>query len=409
MKKYLKLFVLTVLVFTLWGSTLVSFASNPKIVMAGSTSVQPLSDELAEAFMKKNPGVKIEVQGGGSSVGIKAAQDGVADIGMSSRELKKEEKKVYEVTIALDGIAVIVNSSNKVSDLTMAQIKDIFTGKITNWKEVGGSDKKIIVVTREDGSGTRGAFIEITGVQGKDAAGKTVDNMTKNALVQPSTGAVKQTVSNTPDAIGYISLGALDKDVKAVKVEGIEATEGNIKSKKYKIFRPYLYLTKDEPRGIVRQFIDFALSAEGQKIVGQDYITIREAEKIAPISNTPTAPNTPKEISVKVNGNTIKFLVNPINENGRVLVPVREILESLGAKLSYDEKTKKVTATLGKDTIVMTLGSSNTTKNGKALPKLDVPAKSINGRTMVPVRFIAESFGAKVDYDASTLTVTVTK
>ncbi|KXG75950.1 phosphate ABC transporter substrate-binding protein [Thermotalea metallivorans] len=247
-----------------------------KIVIAGSTSVQPLSDELAAVFREKYPNVQIEVQGGGSSVGVKSAIDKIADIGASSRELKEEEKAagLTEYVIAKDGIAVIVNPANKVENLTMEQIKKIFTGEITNWKEVGGADKAITVVSREEGSGTRGAFIEITGVEGKDASGNKADLTTKNALVQPSTGAVKQTVANTPEAIGYVSMGALDDMVKAVKVEGVEATEENVKNGTFKISRPFLYLTKGEESEVVKAFIQFVLG-EGQEVVKKEYITVK--------------------------------------------------------------------------------------------------------------------------------------
>ncbi|WP_053956910.1 phosphate ABC transporter substrate-binding protein [Inediibacterium massiliense] len=247
-----------------------------KIIIAGSTSVQPLSEELVNAFNQKYPDVSIEVQGGGSSVGVKSANDGIADIGASSRELKEDEKdlglEVY--TIAKDGIAVSVNPSNEVEDLTLEQIKKIFTGEIKNWKEVGGDDQEIIVVSREEGSGTRGAFVEITGVEAKDANGEKIDQTTKKALVQPSTGAVKQTVANTPNAIGYISMGAKDDTIKSIKVEGVDATEENAKAGIYKISRPFNYLIKGEKSEAVKQYIDFVMN-EGQEIVKEEFISIK--------------------------------------------------------------------------------------------------------------------------------------
>lgn len=248
-----------------------------KVVVAGSTSVQPLSEELAAAFMAANTGVTVEVQGGGSGVGIKAAQEKIADFGASSRELKPEEKALIsnEYVIAKDGVAVILDPANSVTDLTLDQIKQIFTGKITNWKEVGGADATIVVVSREEGSGTRGAFVEITKVSEKDAAGKAIDNTTKNALVQPSTGAVKQTVASTPNTIGYVSIGALDKTVKAIKVSGIDATEANVLSGTYKISRPFLYLSNGTLSPAAQAYLDFVLSVEGQTIVAKDFIPVK--------------------------------------------------------------------------------------------------------------------------------------
>ncbi len=239
------------------------------INIAGSTSVQPLSEELADAFMKKNPAVKINVAGGGSSAGIKAAQDGAADIGASSRELKPEEKgTVQEFMIAKDGIAVIVHPSNGVSALTIDQIRRIFAGEITNWKEVGGKDAPINVFTREEGSGTRGAFEEI--VMGKDK------KITGKAGVQNATGAVRTAVERDENAIGYISLGSLNEKVKALAVDGVKPSEEAVLNGTYKISRPFLYLTKGAPTGVVKAYIDFVLGPEGQKIVGEKYVPVRK-------------------------------------------------------------------------------------------------------------------------------------
>jgi len=239
------------------------------VITAGSTSVQPLSEELAGAFMDANPGITVEVQGGGSGQGIKAIQEKIADIGALSREVKEEEKAsvAKEYVLAKDGVAVVVNPATKVEDLTLDQINKIYTGQIKNWKEVGGVDAPITVISREEGSGTRGAFTEITKVLGKDAAGKEVDNTTKDALVQGSTGAVMQTVATTPNTIGYVSLGSLTDTVKALKVEGVAPTTETVLSGEYKISRPFVYATSGELSEAAQMYIDFVMSPEGQKIV----------------------------------------------------------------------------------------------------------------------------------------------
>jgi phosphate transport system substrate-binding protein len=239
------------------------------VVTAGSTSVQPLSEELAAAFMDANKGITVEVQGGGSGQGIKAVQEKIADFGALSREVKDEEKAsaTKEYVIAKDGVAVIVNQETKVDDLTIEQIKKIFTGEIKNWKEVGGDDAPIVVVSREEGSGTRGAFTEITGVTVKNEAGQEIDNTTKDALVQGSTGAVMQTVATTPNTVGYVSMGSLSDTVKALKVENVTPSEDTVLSGGYKISRPFLYVTGGELTEAAQKYIDFVLSAEGQKIV----------------------------------------------------------------------------------------------------------------------------------------------
>ncbi|MGE5509402.1 MAG: phosphate ABC transporter substrate-binding protein [Chitinophagales bacterium] len=236
-----------------------------KLVLAGSTSVQPLAEALAEEFMAKNPGVRVQVQGGGSSAGISAAKSGAADIGTSSRELKPDEKGLHEVKVALDGIAVVVHPKNSVKNLTSEQICKIYTGEITNWKQVGGKDAPIMVVTREAGSGTRGAFEELV-MQKRSIFTK--------AIVQGSTGAVRSTVAQAPNSIGYISLGSLDETVKAVSVNGVAASEENVKNKTYKIARPFLFLTRSQPAGLAKAFIDFALGKDGQKIVAEEFVPV---------------------------------------------------------------------------------------------------------------------------------------
>lgn len=241
-----------------------------RITVNGSTSVQPLAEELAKAFKEKNPAAVIDIQGGGSGVGIKSAADGVVDIGMSSRYLKQEEKSLKEFKIAVDGIAVIVNPENEVKGLSVEQILGIYSGEITDWREVGGKEGRITVVTREEGSGTRGAFIELTGIE-TDYGDRTI----ASAVTQGSTGAVMATVAGDPNAIGYASFGTAkeNKEIKLISVDGKACTEENIYAGKYKIARPFLMLTQAEPTGIVKEFLDFILSEEGQTIVaGHNYL-----------------------------------------------------------------------------------------------------------------------------------------
>ncbi len=233
------------------------------ITVAGSTSVQPFSEVLAEAFMSKNPGVKVHVQGGGSTQGIQAAISGAAELGASSRELKDQEKEaqLVETTMALDGIAVVVHKDNPITELTREEIKNIYLGNITNWKALGGPPGDITVVCREEGSGTRGAFEEI--VMDKEI-------ITNKAIIQNSTGAVRTTVAGDPRGIGFVSLASLNEEVKAVKVDGVRPSLENVKNGSYKVARPFLYLTKGQPEGVVKAFIDFALSSEGQQLLVEE-------------------------------------------------------------------------------------------------------------------------------------------
>jgi len=222
--------------------------------------------------MDANPGITVEVQGGGSGQGIKAIQDKIADLGALSREVKPEEKSIAakQYIIAKDGVAVIVNTASKAENLTLEQIKKIYTGEIKNWSEVGGENAPIVVVSREEGSGTRSAFTEITGVTTKDAAGQDIDSTTKDALVQGSTGAVMQTVASTPNTIGYVSLGSLSDTVKAVKIENVTPSTDTVLSGEYKISRPFLYIAGGKLSEAAQKYVDFVLSKDGQKIVEEN-------------------------------------------------------------------------------------------------------------------------------------------
>ena len=245
------------------------------ITISGSTSVQPLAQDLADLFNESESGVNIEIQGGGSSQGIKDVTDGVSDIGNSSRELKDDEKAgITEHVIAYDGISVIVHPSNPVTNLTSEQVVKIFKGEIKNWKEVGGADKEILVVTREEGSGTRSAFEELMKLQEKKED-RVISHIRSDALVGDGNGAIKANIAAKDNAIGYLSLGFADNTIKKVSLDGVECTMENIKNKTYIISRPYLMLTKGEIRPEVQAFLDFILSDKGQEVVGNHYIKVK--------------------------------------------------------------------------------------------------------------------------------------
>lgn len=243
------------------------------ISIAGSTTVQPLSEALRDAYYEGHSGITITISGGGSSVGVSSCNNGTVDIGAASRDLKSSEPNLWVHTLAYDGIAIVTHNSNDTIDgLTKAEVRQIFTGEITNWSEVGGPDESIEVISREEGSGTRGAFEELVMDDDDDA---TDDNITSDALLFSSNGAVHTAVSTTPWSIAYISFGYLDSDVKALEIDGVAAEVANVINETYSIVRPLNYLTKEEPKGNVKEYIDFCLSSEGQKIVeDQGYIRI---------------------------------------------------------------------------------------------------------------------------------------
>ena len=223
---------------------------------AGSTSMKDVMAVLTEVFEKENPGVNINYTGSGSGAGIEGATSGTCDIGLSSRALKDEEKEsgAVENIVALDGVAIVINPANGVENLTVKQIAQIFTGELTNWSEVGGTDGEIAVFGREAGSGTRGAFEEIVGV---------VDTC-KYTNEYSSTGDVIGNVASNPNAIGYASLSAVDDTVKAVKVNDVAPSEATVKDGTYEIQRPFLMVTKEgaELSEAAQAFLDFAMSAE---------------------------------------------------------------------------------------------------------------------------------------------------
>ncbi len=232
--------------------------SKAGITVAGSTSIEPFAELLAEEYMLRHPQSHIYVQGGGSSAGIEAVRSGVAHIGMSSRHLIAKEKDLYAVTIAQDAIAIIVHPKNPVQDLSLVKVREVFAGKIKNWKELGGNDSAIILVNREEGSGTREAFQKMV---------MEKDEIALEALVQDSNGAIRQVVTSDPNAIGYISLGLVNDKVRALKISGVEPASNSIMAGKYTLVRPFLFVFHGEPMGEAKSFLEFVLSPEAQKLL----------------------------------------------------------------------------------------------------------------------------------------------
>ena len=249
------------------GSTTASTAEETTadlsgaVATGGSTSVEKVIGALSEAFMEANPGVDVTYDPTGSSAGVTGAADGTLDIGLSSRALKEEEisKGLKETTFALDGIAIVVNTENTATDLSLEQIAGLATGEITNWSEVGGPDAPVVLIGREAGSGTRDGFESIVGVEDKCAYEQELT----------STGAVLAGVAANPNAFGYVSLASVDDAVKMGTVDGVAASEETVKDGSYKIQRPFVFATKEgeELSAQAQAFYDFALSEEAAELI----------------------------------------------------------------------------------------------------------------------------------------------
>jgi phosphate transport system substrate-binding protein len=256
------------------GAAGVATAERPtlptgKITFAGSTTMQPLVEKLAEQYRRDNDGIQMEIAAGGSVVGINAVQAGRVDVGMASRDLKDGEMKagMQQFPIAYDALAVIVNPKNPVRSLTVVQLRDIYLGKLTSWKELGGPDTRIRAVVREVSSGTRGAFDDL--VLGGQAPAVRLS-------AEVTAGEVETTVAGDPGAIGYVGFGNLRPDIAAVSVDGVAPSPEAVQSGSYKLRRPLILLLGSLSRPLARTFVDFALSPEGQSLVAQDgWVPIR--------------------------------------------------------------------------------------------------------------------------------------
>lgn len=231
------------------------------IAVSGSTSVGPLAEKLAMKY-EETANDNVEINQIGSSAGITNALTGVSEIGMSSRDLKEEEvaEGIEEIAIAYDGIVVVTHPTNKIKDITMEQVKQIFTGEVTNWKELGGEDLEIVVVSREDGSGSRDAFQEIVDYSSSE--------LIRNAIIASGNGNIKTTVATNKHAVGFISFEYVDESIAPLQIDGVEPTAQNVLDGHYKLSRPFLFVYKNlTDNG--QQFIDYIMSDAGQEIVAE--------------------------------------------------------------------------------------------------------------------------------------------
>ena len=237
-----------------------------ELVLKGSTTVLPIAQKAAEAYMKENPDVKISLSGGGSGNGIKAIIDGTAHIGTASRFIRQKEvnlattKGVYPVPfrIALDAIVPVVNKSNPITNLSLVQLKEIYLGKIRDWKDLGGKKGRIVVISRDSSSGTFGVWKDMVMLK---------ERVVPSALTVPSNGAIVQAVAKTPGAIGYIGLGYMTPDIKPITVNGVEGSEENTLDGSFPIARGLFLFTSGWPEGETLNFISFILSGKGQDLI----------------------------------------------------------------------------------------------------------------------------------------------
>jgi phosphate transport system substrate-binding protein len=239
-----------------------SRSGHKTITLAGSTAFQPFAEKLAEHYMAAHKDVRINVQGGGSAVGIQSALSGSAEIGMADLlKLPDEAASLNSVTVARDGIGIVVNPKNNISNVTKEQAHDIFAGKITNWKDVGGVDSPIRIISREEGSGTRRSFDKL--VLGED-------KLCASALFQNSNGTVREAIASDESAIGYVSIGLINEKVKGIAYEGIASNNDNVKKGIYPLARPVFFLTKSELNQQAKDFITYVLSKEAQDILEKE-------------------------------------------------------------------------------------------------------------------------------------------
>jgi phosphate transport system substrate-binding protein len=274
-KKIILLIAIIVLLFFLFNPG----SSSHRIDIIGSTSVQPIAEELATVYSKDNPNLLINVQGGGSGMGIRSIQQKIADIGISSKKLYDEDNEnITKLELGYEGIVICVNHENNISNLSKQQLKDIFSGKINNWQDVGGSDCEIHVLTRESGSGTLTSFNEIV---------MNGDKIKSDAITQSSTNAIEQTVANDEKAIGYVSYTTVSDSVKKLlSIDGVEISDETIANGSYALTRPYLLLIHDHENKYVKDFLSWVFSPEGIELLKHEKIISPNEKELETNRNT---------------------------------------------------------------------------------------------------------------------------
>ncbi len=259
--RHYTLILLALAVLALLGTAGCRRRAHNGVNVMGSTSIQPFAEMLADEFNNSHASSRIDVQGGGSTMGIQSVTNSLAEIAMCSRGLKvSESAHLTPVVIALDGMAVVVHHDNPVSNLTREQVRELFNGTVTNWKQLGGEDRPVRLITREEGSGTREAFAKLV-----------MDNqrICRKALTQESNGAVKELVRADRSAIGYMSLGLVHGDAKILDIDGVTPSMENVRNETYPLVRPFLFVVQSEKKlsSSAQEFMDFVLSPEGQEML----------------------------------------------------------------------------------------------------------------------------------------------
>lgn len=265
--KKILLICITFIVFGFGGLTC-AYVASERLVLTGSSTVAPLVGEMARRFEAMNPGVRIDVQTGGSSRGINDTRKGTADIGMVSRALKLDETDLHAFTIALDGISIILHTNNRVTALSKQQVADIYTGKITNWKSVGGADARITVVNKAEGRSTLELFLQYFQLKNSE--------IKPHIIIGDNPQGIK-TVAGNPHAIGYVSIGAAEYEaergapIRLLALDGVDASVANVRNGSFPLSRPLNLITSREPQGLIQRFIEFARSPQIHDLVEAQY------------------------------------------------------------------------------------------------------------------------------------------